>query len=754
MASGRSSGGTDPKTKTILIAAAAVVIILGGILTYLAIKANEDNKVAALRYNFNKYYPDTYDTVEKLDEDADFDGDGISNGEEKKGKTRIVSADTDGDGLADKDEIRNGTDSNSADSDGDGIKDGIEVRAGLSPTDLITDGQTKDADREFTRVIPFDDGNIILKGKANIYGATVDKLTLNSVVSNAGTLTAPYEMYCSDGYDSAVITLYYDKNTVKLSGIDEDSIMIYKFDPYLKKYNPMGGELRKEEGCVTSSLETNGVYVLGADTVIHKAAEAYDSGIMNVHLLIDNSGSMYPKSIQSTSKESDVNFKRLSFAKNFVTALGNEVKFSISVFTHDFSTIIGFDADKSRVLPAISSIRTLGPGFDGTSVEKALMEGLKAFDDDMVSERNIIVLLTDGISTDTAGYDLGDIVSLAKGKNVTINTIGLGDEVDTELLTMIAKSTGGSYYPISEANILEGLYSTIIASMEDDIVDDDFDGTPDSYTLYDTGFDPDFNGFSFQNFKSLNKGTLDFGMVMLARDWFRGGVSSSGGEGDCAYTFTGTTIMPSEPLRKVILQLMQESWTRPENYLNFLSGGNILRANSDDSRRAIEKGWAKITIPYSDGGTEWAEAEILVPNHTSNTIRTVYSENDYQMMRAIQYYEGFRDTGKNFSLNSEADFNRVKGILATGVPIVTKILWQDDEGMCRSRYVLMTTLRRDLENPNIFKIKVYDVNSKFINTIIVTRTIRVAGASENDFTYTASWDNKQVSLACYLTETE
>ena len=62
-------------------------------------------------------------------------------------------------------------------------------------------------------------------------------------------------------------------------------------------------------------------------------------------------------------------------------------------------------------------------------------------------------------------------------------------------------------------------------------------------------------------------------------------------------------------------------------------------------------------------------------------------------------------------------------------------------------------LRRDLENPNIFKIKVYDVNSKFTNTIIVNRTMRVNGSSDGDFTYTANWDNKQVALTCFLTET-
>lgn len=754
MATRRLSAGIDTKAKTIIISIAAAVVVLGGILVYLAVKANEDNKIAALKYNFNKFYPDTYNTVEELDADADYDGDGYLNSEEASGKTGVISADTDGDGLTDKDEEKYGTDAVNADSDGDGIKDGIEIRAGLDPLSLITDGKTPDADRKFTRLMSFESGNISVSGSADIYGATLDKLTLNSVASNAGALTSPFEFHCDGGFESAVLNFMYDKQTLDIAGIKEDELRIYKFDPYLKKYNPV--ESTASNGKATCDLAENGVYVLGAETVIHKAAEAYDSENMNIHLLIDNSGSMYPKSVQSTSNENDVNFKRLSFANNFVTALGNNVKFAISVFTYDFKTLIDFNSDKSRILPAINSIRSLGAGFDGTSVERALMLGLDKFTDEMRAERNIIILLTDGISTDTAGYTLIDIIRLAKAKNVTIMTIGLGDEVDTDLLGTIAGATGGSYYPISEANILEGLYSTMIASMEDDIVDDDYDGTPDSYTLYDTGFDPDFNGYSFQNFKSKTNGTLDFGMVTLARDWFRGGVAHEGNSSasDISYTFEGSTINTDEPLRKVILQIMQETWTRPDAYLNFLSGGETLKVLSEDAQRSQDMGWFKINIPYTDAGTDWKNAEILVPNHTASTMRTKYSENDYAMVRAIHYYESFRGTGENFSLNSEADFNRVKSILATGTPIVTKILWENEDGSCSSRYVLMTMLRRDLEDPNIFKIKVYDVNSKFINTIIVNRSPRVAGRSDNDFIYTASWEGKQVSLSCWLTEVE
>ena len=450
----------DSKAKPIIITIAAVAVVLVIILAYLGIKASEDNRIAQLRYNFNRFYPGTYNSVEQLDEDADYDGDGFTNKDEAAGKTNIVIPDTDGDTIVDRDEEKSSTDATNKDCDGDGIPDGIELLAGLDPLNLITDGITKDADRMFTRVINFDEGTFTVEGDGNIYGATLDKMSLNAVTSNAGALSAPYEFYCDTPFSSASVTFRFDPGVLTAAGITPENIQVFKFDPYLKKYNPIGGEYNGDN-TVSCDITENGVYVLGASNVIHKAAEAYGSAQMNVHILIDNSGSMYPKSVQSTSNENDVDFKRLKFAQNFVTAHDNTVKFAISVFTYDFKTLCDLDADKSHVVAAISSIKTLGAGFDGTSVERALMLGLEGFGENTISERNIIILLTDGISTDSAGYSLRDIVNLAKAKNVTIMTVSLGDEIDRELLQNIADATGGKYYPISEADVLEGLYSTM-----------------------------------------------------------------------------------------------------------------------------------------------------------------------------------------------------------------------------------------------------------------------------------------------------
>ncbi|MBP5604422.1 MAG: hypothetical protein J6X60_02615, partial [Ruminiclostridium sp.] len=140
-----NSTGSGSKAKAVIILAAAAVIAVGGILIYLALKANEDNKAAALKANFTKYWTDSFNNTEVYDPDADYDGDKIINSKEIEARTSLILSDTDGDGLNDKNDEKYGTDPTGADSDGDEISDGIEIRAGLDPLSLITDGKTKDS---------------------------------------------------------------------------------------------------------------------------------------------------------------------------------------------------------------------------------------------------------------------------------------------------------------------------------------------------------------------------------------------------------------------------------------------------------------------------------------------------------------------------------------------------------------------------------------------------------------------------------
>lgn len=740
------------RKKPIIITAIAGIAVLGGTLGYISYKTSADNKIAALKYAFNQDYPRTFNSTEIIEADSDYDKDNLTNSIELSLNTNGSVADSDSDGIIDGEEERYGTDPLDADTDRDGIIDGVEVLAKLSPTSASANGKS-DAELSVTHRIEFDDGFLTVKGNANVYGANVEKLSLYSVEANAGAYTAPYEFYCESEFESAEITFEYRPGLLSAAGLTPDNLHIYKFNPRTKEFTDIGGTANEENDTISCKISENGVYLVGADHIIHTTID--ENTNVNIHLLIDNSGSMYPSSATYKSEENDVNFKRLDFATNLVAKLSDKTDVAITTFTFSFNTLTEFTNNKSDIMRSINEIRNIGPGYDGTSVERALMLALKSFDESTQDERNIIIMLTDGISTDTAGYKLDDILNGANAKNVTIMTISLGNDIDRELLQDIADGTGGNYFPISDANALEGLYSTLIATMENDIVDEDMDGTPDSYSLYDTGFRAEENGFKFNNFKSQDFETMDFGMAMLARDWFKGKVITNGAQGndEIAYDFSKTTIDVKQPLNKVILPSMSSKYIEPDYYLDFLSTGDTLKVNTDIFKEAKELGWIIKTVDYPGKSDSWTKAEYLVPNYEMGKIRVKYGENDNALLRAIHYYNTFRDKAEGFVLSDEGDLNKVKKILGSGSPMVMKMTWEEN-GQYYSRYVNLIALRRDMDNPNLFNLKIYDTNTDPVDTITLNRTMKVDGDGDfhQNYTYSASWDGKQVSVSFYNTE--
>ncbi len=740
------------RKKPIIITAVAAAAVLGGTLGYISYKTNADNKIAALKYEFNQDYPRTFNSTEIIDPESDYDKDNLTNSIELSLNTNGSVADSDSDGIVDGDEEKYGTDPLDADTDRDGIIDGIEVLAKLSPISASTNGKA-DTELSVTHKINFDDGYLTIQGNANVYGADVEKLSLYSVEANAGAYSAPYEFYCEYEFDSAEITFEYSSGLLSAAGLTAENLHIYKFNPRTKEFTDIGGTTDEEKNTISCQITENGVYLIGADHIINTTID--ENTNINIHLLIDNSGSMYPSSSNYVSEENDVNFKRLSFATNLVSKLSNNTDVAITAFTFSFNTLTEFTNNKGNIMKSINEIRNIGPGYDGTSVERALMLALNSFGDDTQGERNIIIMLTDGISTDTAGYKLDDILNSANAKNVSIMTISLGDDIDRELLQDIADGTGGNYFPISDANALEGLYSTLIATMENDIVDEDMDGTPDSYSLYDTGFRADENGFKFNNFKSADYETMDFGMAALARDWFKGKVITKAAQGDdeVAYDFSQTTLDITLPLSKVILPSMSSKYIDPNYYLDFLSSGDTLKVNTDIFKEAKELGWIIKTVDYPGDSDSWTKAEYLVPNYAMGKIRVKYGENDNALLRAIHYYNTFRDSDEGFVLSDESDLNKVKTILGSGTPMVMKMTWEEN-GQYYSRFVNLIALRRDMDNPNLFNLKIYDTNTDPVSTITLNRTMKVDGdgSFHQNYTYSASWDGKQVSVSFYDTE--
>lgn len=696
----------DPKVKGVIIGSAALIVIILGIFIWTWIKSNDDGRLAILKYNFNNFYDSSFDHNEPVES---FDG---------------------------LNDILSKLSMSEMDSDSDGISDNIERILDLNPNSDMTDGVMSDSDCIFTRSMNFEEGEIVITGHANIYKATIDKLSINAVRSNAGVFTSPYELYCDGDFDSAVIRFRYDPTKLNIARINTNTLHVYKFDPYTRTYASVGGDVTISESSVDCAIDSNGVYMLGTDQIIDKSAEAYVSENTNIHLIIDNSGSLYESTDAYQSEENDVDFKRLSFAKKFVSDYADGAKFAISVFTYDFETLCDFDSDKSHVMMAIDSIRSLGAGFDGTSVERAMVMGLDSFSDNMSNERNIIVLLTDGISTNSAGYTIDSILMRAKAKNVTVITISLGQSYDRELLESIADNTGGRYYSILESNLLENLHLVMKTSMADDIVDDDANGEPDSYMLYDTGFDLEKDSLNFSAYRNEDAETVDFGMALFAKDWFRNDLDRD------ARNMIGDALDLSEPLHKYSSQMLSQ-YSKPENYLEFRSTGDTLRIG-DIRNEAVSKGWKAVIIPYTETLTGWKKVELFVPGLSTGLIKSSYGNTDDLLFRLIDYYDKKLSQCKPYAIIDENSVNKTKQILGGGNPMVMKLSWIDGD-QCLSRYVLLVGLRRDLDDPNVFKLKAYDVIEHSIDNVILTRKKVILGTGMNTV-YVGNWNNKTVAI--------
>ena len=85
--------------------------------------------------------------------------------------------------------------------------------------------------------------------------------------------------------------------------------------------------------------------------------------------------------------------------------------------------------------------------------------------------------------------------------------------------------------------------------------------------------------------------------------------------------------------------------------------------------------------------------------------------------------------------------------------MVMKMTWEEN-GQYYSRFVNLIALRRDMDNPNLFNLKIYDTNTDPVDTITLNRTMKIDGdgSFHNNYTYSATWDGKQVSVTFYDTE--
>ena len=686
---------------------------------------------------------------EESDESVDDDNDGLMNTEEIELKLNPYSADSDHDGLLDSYEVKESlTNPLNQDSDNDGLNDGDELALGLNPLaeDSKNDGQ-KDGERFFTYQLNDEKNGITIdiSGKGNLPSSTIDVFENSSFKEMKGLLSTVYNFSTKGTMTSATVKIPYSLEKINAKSLDENSLTLYYFNEKTKALEPVATTVDKTNQTITATINHFSKYLIGDANAVTEMKKT------DLLFVIDNSISMYTEEqmieagyAYSTGTDgNDSEFKRLTLTNQLIDMFGNGYFFGVSEFAGSYSKIQEFTEDIEQAKEKVNSMRGYWhTSTSGTDIIEALEKGISDFNDN--ENKHYLMLLTDGKNTSgSLSSNRQKIISEAKEKKVSICIIGLGNDIDTEDLAMIADETGCMYYNAKDANALDEIYSTIASKINYNLVDVDSNGSVDGTVLADSGFLANRDGFSFDNFLS-NKSPHGhcYGMALFAELYYTRSLPLS-----LDAIHKSTFFKPFEPANSYDLH-----GTYFETYQNLYDYEMTTEAmrflfyeRPNDYRDRIENDTLMIKQEYYDFLTE-----IGATFHEKNYEGDGYSKyqsgrvdldsdkflanttkEENQLLNAIYRLFVLQVDDSRLSFSSEPDktFDTLVEKLNQNIPIVIIIY--------NGHAINATKLIQDNEDANLFYIEVYDNNNPGKTRYIEMRRSKM---NKIQFSYTA-WTN-------------
>lgn len=146
---------------------------------------------------------------------------------------------------------------------------------------------------------------------------------------------------------------------------------------------------------------------------------------------------------------------------SFINLMQPDDQAEILKFNNCIRYVQPFTNDKSALIAAVEN-GGVEPG--STYLYDSLYYSLE--DTAEQEGRKAVVALTDGEELHEPGLPgdgrtMQDVVSLARKSNISLFLIGLGQEVDEDILQQMADQTGGHFYQAAAINELESIYSSI-----------------------------------------------------------------------------------------------------------------------------------------------------------------------------------------------------------------------------------------------------------------------------------------------------
>lgn len=182
-----------------------------------------------------------------------------------------------------------------------------------------------------------------------------------------------------------------------------------------------------------------------------------ENGPYSATLLIDQSGSM---------KVADPHDLRISAAKIFFNNLKNGNNAALYAFAGSgdpklADTVVPYSSGYVTSYPASANeLKDLeggwSPLFDSTYYVVDITSGAP-------NANRAVIVLTDGDDVEPNGttYSAMDVSDHAADLGIAIHTIGLGEDVNGEVLALLANNTGGTYTVASEAAQLEAALKSL-----------------------------------------------------------------------------------------------------------------------------------------------------------------------------------------------------------------------------------------------------------------------------------------------------
>lgn len=170
-----------------------------------------------------------------------------------------------------------------------------------------------------------------------------------------------------------------------------------------------------------------------------------------VALVIDNSGSMARGMTGSARSKQQIANEGAALA---VLALDKSDALTVIAFNSEPEVIIPPDRNKDPRRNA-DLVRSIGSG-GGTNISGALVAAGQQLA--LVPRAGVkhVILLTDG--RDDSGRNLPPLAADLKARGITVSTIGVGDDVDTQVLAAVARAGGGKFYNVVDPSVLPRVF--------------------------------------------------------------------------------------------------------------------------------------------------------------------------------------------------------------------------------------------------------------------------------------------------------